>query len=67
MSSSLPCGLGALLEVADGNKQPEENSDSVCHFLAAGNLCFRLDIFAVTERLYVLTVQRSCGAGSLQQ
>lgn len=66
---SLPCGLGVLLEVAGGNKQPRENSNPVCHFLAAGDPCFRSDVSDVTERLSVLTFQRSWlgRAGSLQQ
>jgi len=62
---ALPHSLGALLEVADGNKEPAENSGPVCHLLAPGHPDFRLDISAVPERLSVLTFQRNCWAGSL--
>lgn len=66
MFSSLPCGLGALQEVEDGNNDPEENSDPVCHFLADGSKCFSLNRCAVTERLSVLTFKRIHWTGSLQ-
>lgn len=58
-SSPVRC-LDALQEVDGGNDDPEDHSDPVGHFLAASNQCFRLNMFAVTERLAVLTLQRSC-------
>lgn len=64
-SSPVHC-LDALQEVDGGNDDPEDHSDPVGHFLAASNQCFRLNMFAVTERLAVLTLQRSCWDGCLQ-
>lgn len=55
--------LDALQEMEGGNNDTKDNSNPVCHFLAASNRCFRLNMFAVTERLSVLTFQRSCCAG----